>query len=470
MKRRTLLLLALMLPALCGCQAQPQSIYITEPAPTYGEPLVFETALEGQTQPEDRQAALEASFQSADGTVEFSFHIDQELPAGDLRILEAVPRPITGEDAQKLAQVVFPDCTFYDQEPQSSKLYSKEEVERNIALYTKYSDLSALTELYGSSAREQSIYVAHYREFWEKQLKKAKKENPHRLCDWEFKPDMYYYDIDQRDENNYWTEIYALTRKGDVEYLLSANKSTNPKNRHQKLGISVDGELLTHQLGWYSLVNGDFPTPDQVDQARERAQNILDELDVGRWRVRNAQLRPSDLVDGMCIEVEADMLLDGMLIPNRPGMEDGFAYSGVSMVLNSKAELAYLDLWNPMELKGTVTDRPNLLSLDELFAQAGERLTNATASDRFGHDMFPLHIEEERAGERLTCKVDVTKVEYTMARMKAPDDADTFYFYPELTFSGTAGYYGSETGTCHITCEEAPLFSISALDGELRVF
>lgn len=469
MKILKLILPALMLTVLCGCRARPEPVP-TEPAPTYGEPIFFETVPEGETLPEMQQAVLNDTFQSADGTVEFSFHIDQELPTKDLRILEAALRPVTGEDAKKLAEVVFPECTFYDQEPQTSQVYSREEVERNIELYTKYSDLSALTELYGGEARDYSIHIAEYREIWKKRLEKAKEENPHEICQWEFKPDMYYYDIDQRDANNYWNVIYSETRKGDVVYGLNVFRSSEPGRQVQKLDIGVSGELLSHQLGWYTLCHGDEPNETQIEKAKERAQDILDRLDVGRWKVTEAEAGYSRLANGSYIIVKAEMLLDDFQVPFITGIEDGWWLSNAYMGLTVDGEMVDFGLVLPMELKSTVTDRPNLLSLDTLLAKTKEKLTDTTASDQFGHNLFPLHIEEQKAGESLVCQVDVTKLEYTMARMKAPDDAETFYFYPVLTFHGTADYYGKDSGICHVTTEESPLFSISALNGEMTVY
>lgn len=469
MKILKLTALALLLTVLCGCQAK-QAPVPTEPAPTFGEPISFETVPEGETLPESQQAVLNDTFKSADGSVEFSFHIDQQLPTKNLRILEAALRPITGEDAKKLAEVVFPDCTFYDQEPQTSKLYSKEEVERNIELYTKYSDMALLTQLYGTGARDYSIHIAEYREIWKKRLKKAREENPHEICQWEFKPDMYYYDIDQRDANNYWNVIYSETQKGDVVYGLNVFHSSEPGSQVQKLDIGVSGQLLTHQLGWYTLCHGDEPTETQIEEAKKRAQDILDRLDVGRWQVTGGEVEYSSLAKGSYISVKAEMLLDNIQIPFATGIEDGWWLSSAYIGLTVDGEMVDFELVLPMELKGTVTDRPSLLSLDEILAQTKEKLTDTTASAQFGRNLFPLHIEEQKAGESLICKVDVSKLEYSMARMKAPDDADTFYFYPVLTFHGTADYYGQDSGTLHITTEECPLFSISALNGELTVY
>lgn len=468
MKLFKLVTLTLAMLLLCGCQSREGPQAATQPGPTFGEPMVFETLPEGETIPASQQIQLNDAFLSADGTVAFSIHIDQQLATEDLRILEARLRPITGADAQRLAEIVFPGCTFYDQEPQSSQVYSKEEVQRNIDLFTQYEDYDLLVELFGESARDQSFHVANNREFWKKQLKKAKEENPHEICQWEFKPDSYYYDLDGRDPNNHWNEIYAVTRKENVEYLLYALHSTDPDRQYQKLGIGIDGNMLTRPLGWHTLVHGDAPTEAHVEGAKVRAQEILDQLDVGHWQVVEAQVVQAGLTDGAYIAVEAGLLLDDVVIPDQWDAVDGYVTSHAYVALNTDGEVVDFDLWVPMELQGTVTDRPKMLPLEDIIAQAKEQLTQYTAWEEFGRLPMPLGMTQAQA---MTCQVDISQVEYTMARKKAPDDAETFYYYPVLTFLGTAQYYGDESGSLLTGSEErTPLFAVSTLDGTVTIF
>ncbi len=75
--------------------------------------------------------------------------IDQTISITEMPVVEVVPHNLTGEDVNHVAQTLLKDAVFYEQEPDSSPQYSKEELQEAISCWSQYTNDDAYSILYG---------------------------------------------------------------------------------------------------------------------------------------------------------------------------------------------------------------------------------------------------------------------------------------------------------------------------------
>lgn len=122
------------------------------------------------------------AFSSADGTVQFTMEIDDEVLDVPMPEVLVAPHFLTAEDARRIAGVLFGEADFYEAEPRFAPIYSKEDIQEKLARWEPY-------------AGDPSVdaYIQEYSTLQET----APLENPHTPCQWEFKKESFYYEAEE---------------------------------------------------------------------------------------------------------------------------------------------------------------------------------------------------------------------------------------------------------------------------------
>lgn len=155
------------------------------------------------------------SFTSLDGSVEFTWNVNQTINVGAMPVIEAVPHFFTNEDIERVAKALFGEsAVFYDIGPESERQLSKTELQEKIALLSQYINTE---DLYWLMGEEETVSdVKTWVEVYTQQYETAPDENTYVLCDWNLKPANYYDKNDDEKEN----ALIATTTIGDFDYTL----------------------------------------------------------------------------------------------------------------------------------------------------------------------------------------------------------------------------------------------------------
>lgn len=333
MKNQIIRMLALVLAAvtLCGCQAVRDEVKTT-----------LETTVDEAVGP--AQSVGTSTVEAAESTAPVS------------PLVEAIPHFITGEDARRVAEVLLPGTEFYEMEKEGQAKYSKEEAQRKIDFYSRYAGGSesgsyAMTEE-GSDVSTDDV-VRLSLDYWKKQGDTAGQGNPHRLCDWTMKSTTNYFDIGA---DSATSALYATAMVGDLDYTLSATAIDQPDRKISSIFLQLpvqQGNLEDTIYRSLVCVTGE-PGQEQVQAIRGKAQDWLDEMNLGKWQVGEATVKKASRGG----RTEYSVCVDAVPLWNGVAVEPGTALAGEAygksyafFELTANGELLRFYMYSPIAEK-----------------------------------------------------------------------------------------------------------------------
>ena len=162
--------------AMTGCAANPDKGTVT----SKNDGVFEQNMTVAATAPLDEQLHYTDTFSSHDGTAEYTITLDQELTSDPLPIVEVAPHFFTGEEVKHIAQVLFGDAEFYEQEPWDDPQYSKSQLQKKISLLSQLANKTALQELYGGDGdyADEIEIIQLYMQRYTTQMETAPDEPP----------------------------------------------------------------------------------------------------------------------------------------------------------------------------------------------------------------------------------------------------------------------------------------------------
>ena len=469
---------ALFLSLLAGCAESPKKDVVTSK-----NDGVFQQNITVQaTAPLDERLTYQDTFTSTDGTVTYTLDLDQELSSQPLPVVEVVPHYLTGEDVERVARAIFGDAEFYEKMPQTDPKFSKQQLQAYISWMSGLATQDALARLYQREGNGQTDFseevdlIKWYIQYFTTQLETAPEENPQKPCDWTFRGDKAY----QRDAHG--NDVISTTVKlGDIEYNIYA--LCRDKKDYKLSEVSVG---LSSGLGLFAetdylrakLCRTPEPTEEQVTAAREKAQALLDRMELGTWGIRDVHVEKQDFVDApeYTIEVLTTPVfggvpaLDGQLIylTGSDANASSYKISCASFRFSANGDLISFDLESPVDVKSVVNEGAATLPLEELMDRVKNyfSLTGLEETKQYGvmNSWYP---------EPMTCQVTISELEYGLARMNVPNQEGVFYYSPAIVVYGHPDFYSQATGE-HLENffetgqnERYDLVWINAVDGSI---
>ncbi|MEE1329072.1 MAG: DUF6034 family protein, partial [Oscillospiraceae bacterium] len=135
---------------------------------------------------------------------------------------------------------------------------------------------------------------------------------------------------------------------------------------------------------------------------------------------------------------------------------------------SANGDLIYFDMTAPVEVKTVVNESASILSTEDLMDLAREHLSLFGAEAQY---MAPILSNWYQ--KPFTCKVEIDRIEFGLARIRVPNKDFTFYYVPAFVLHGHATYYDKQTGAyIKFPYEpnlemERPLVWINAVDGSI---
>lgn len=397
------------------------------------------------------------SFTSLDGSVEFTWNVNQTINVGAMPVIEAVPHFFTNEDIERVAKALFGEsAVFYDIGPKLERQLSKTELQKKIALLSQYTNTE---DLYWLMGEEQTVSnVKAWVEAYTQQYETAPDENTYVLCDWNLKPANYYDKNDDEKEN----ALIATTTIGDFDYTLRV--SSRNENDYQTSSIFVglgDGSDPTYIEKTSSIAKlciTEEPTQQQIEAAKNKAQSMLDQIGLGEFTIARAFIEVRNFGDTPAYQIwiEAEPVYEsaavlygdfGRSYVAEEVYNSEFPVGQIQFFFSANCDLIAFGIHSLCEVKEVKNSNVSTLSMTELMEKAQNHMAlyDAEAMDRFTINALMLEVLTGRSMDSMDCKVAITELEYGLARFPVANST-SFYYAPAVVFYGTIDYCDPETG------------------------
>lgn len=434
---------------LCACQQTPETEIIT----SKNDGAFDANSVVSATEHNDPTATLEVhhedTFLSTDGRVEFSVKIDNYVSAADMPIFEVVPHYITEEDAKRVAYALFGNVEYYEAEAMLDPVYSKSEIQKKINRWSQYINQTAFSELYGEYSENTVNIIKKFISDYTEDYESAPVDNPHVLCQWQFKKIPYYYlpkaEINALDLDRENDGVQAALLLDGIPYRFNAetrNKDdykVNYINAYIYDGISPD--FIDSRIFRADLCRTEKPTDAQISMVKALAERMLTEMELGDWMVDECYI--STISYGNAAEyticINAVPVLNGTKVLRQPQLlsltsEDTYAsnynMTDASFQFSANGDLLNFVLYSPIDIANVVNDNVAVMNIDDLLEKGKTYLEH---SDFSQYDSNMLFNPED---ENIACSVSVNKIEYALSRIRVPNTEASYYYIPSLAFYG----------------------------------
>lgn len=465
---------------LCGCQAAPNKPVIVSKNDGSFDVNVVRSATHPTggagtaSEPEESLFRYQDDFTSTDGSVAFHMDIQEHYPDRAMPVVEVAPHFFTGEDAKRIAHVLFAERDYYEAEPLCAPVYSKAELQDRIARWTTHTGNAGMGP--GDYSEIRSVFLEKYAVL----LETAPEENPHIPCKWTFQKSSNYIntpeDAAKMDTSGDNDEIQATVKVGEIPYLFWVSTRNRSDFKISNLFAYPDHRDSPATADYYifrqMLCQTEKPSEEDLEKVKARAEALLKQMDVGDWVVDQCYLKEienydSDSLPEYTIVVTAVPGFRGaaaLRLPQYSTIKSEASYASnyyltdVQFAFNISGELVNLEMRAPVDVVSVINEDVQTLSKETLMELAKDY---STYSD---YATYGEPYEIEYTGEKLECRVTIGSAEYGLARVKAPNTDDSYYYVPAILFQGTAESFGKDSGSLYSQGRPVSLL-LNAVDG-----
>lgn len=440
------------------------------------------------------------TFTSTDGSVVFSLDIDTEVDFVPMPVVEVKPHFYTGEDAQRIAQVLMGDADFYEAEPWmgTGENLTRQEILDAIQRWTPYTSKENFADLFPWQ-KESPEYIEDATQFVKESIEMYTMflENDsgfsHTPALWRYQlSSQYFYSPEQMEELDVDTSqdvqtIKVTTTRDSIPYQLEFSIRDESDYKLSNLYLSISPEFSPHDLDRYlwnqTMLATEKPTEAQMRQAQEKAQAMLDQMGIGTWMVDDCYLEINTMtsVPEYTIKVTAVPVFEGVPAMRRNqlgNLKSDTAYASslyltdATFSFNAQGELVACDIFSPLNVTQVVNSNTAIMSMDELIQRAKKHVA---LSDMENYGLSGELLRSIQAsGEKLQCEINITEMQYGLIRVKVPNTDDSYYYVPGMILSGSVQYVGKDSGSVYMDIGEGlstenviPLVAINAVDGSI---
>lgn len=495
-KKRVLILMlfVFLLVTMCGCQSSPERASVTSKNDGAFDTNVVQSAKETPNGESSYVVTSVDEFYSTDGTVKFQMNINEEVISAKMPVVEVSPHYLTEDDAKRVAEVLFPECVFYESRPDFEFQLSKQEIREYTERWTEYLNIENLITLYGedkSGISESDIIYA-----LKKSIEQLNADYPladetyDELCKWTFQPDSLYSYTPQslvgEDLSNDNEKISADVNLNGIPYRLCFSKRNQPDFKLNYIyafpytyisPVGIDSAIYRA-----ILCRTEEPTQERIEQIKESAQKMLDQMNLGTWEIDECKLYSNEIGSATeyIIEMSAVPTFNGIPAIRRPQLanlksETSFAsnyyLTDATFRFSSEGKLLLFEMYSTIDISHVINENVATIPIESLLEKARDQLS-LSDYNYYGVSGDLLEQLQKQAKEDFECNVEICKLEYGMLRVKAPDTDERYYYVPGIVLSGTVDYFGKKTGTLYEASGDTlydsriiPLIALNAVDG-----
>lgn len=237
----------------------------------------------------------------------------------------------------------------------------------------------------------------------------------------------------------------ALIRDGELSYKYCVTRESTEDYSVQSIRAAICSEYSSpwdietlHMIK--TVCSASAPTQAQLSSAQERAEGLIEALDIGEWAISSCEAevykywRNEDM-PAYVISIKAVPVYGGVESLLLPQLEElgrsrgaaGYYYSALEITLSPDGHFVEMEYTSPLDIMETVSADAATIDLRRAVdALAGE--LEASGAAFFGDTLgMP-------PGGKISACVD--KMRVGMARIPAEDAADAFYIIPAVQLCG----------------------------------
>lgn len=432
-------------------------------------------ATAGQQGPEDEDV-----FFSTDGTVEFHFNNGEMSAVEEFPIYEVVPHYLSETDVKRAAHAIFGDVEFLEAPPEFDTIYTKDEIAERIERWTPYTSDEAVYELFGEE-RDTAEIVKGFIEDYNRMYETAPDKKAAIPCQWTLKKESYYYDaaeeVAKMDTSRDDDMIQATVDLGNTKYTFQARTRNREDHKLNYISAFLDGGIspdgIDGRMMRALLCRTEEPTEDQIELAKQKAAEILREIDLGDWKVDQCNLETRYYGDTpeYTIFVTAVPTINGIAAARYPQLDtygdvndpyaSNYFFTDASFEFSANGELLEFRMYSPLDVSHIENNAP-VLSIAALLEEARNLLA---LSNYYQYDKsWVIDFVDEEIG----CTVDICECAYQMSRMKVPNTDDHYRYVPSLQVRGNIHIFGKQSGNVYYESDTPEsLLTLNAIDGSV---
>lgn len=452
---------------LCGCQSPPEENVViskndglfdiqviqsaTESSQSYSDSESFGT--ESQEDVSAQVHQCNEQFLSTDGKVHFNLDFNVSIPNSHLPVVEVTPHNLTEEDVERVAKVLFGEADFYEAEPLGEEVYSKSELQEKINRLLNYTG-----NVTGNSALFEQAKETFIKQ-WSVMLETAPTEIQHIPCTWEYRKSSYYYyspeeyaSLDVSQDND---ELHVLVKSEEIPYLYTVSTRNKSDFKVNNIHVYIDDGPSPFEADRYIFQNmlcqTEKPTEQDLEALKKKAEDLLQKMELGLWKADECYIEVADhnQVPEYIVVVKAVPEFQGVSAARRPQFssikgEDIYAsnyyLSDAEFRFSKNGDLLSFDMYSPIDTASVINSNVQIMDFESIINRAKDQLS---LSDREYYDRKNYMKSSE---EELTCRVDISRADFGMVRVKAPNTDEHYYYVPGIIFHGGAVFIGEETG------------------------
>lgn len=480
MKRILCMLLATS-TLLCGCMNAPQKSIVISKADSGFDKKIRISSNVQHLQNEELKQIYTDSFLSTDDSVEFVLDIDTTVKNCDMPVVEVVPHYLTEADAQRVARVLFGNKDCYEKKPILAERFSRREIQNKLLRWAKYVNNNSIRELFGQESEFILELVKDSIAHYTTELDLAPGDEINKKCQWTFKDEAYYTfsleDIAAGEEMLGNNAIMATYEVGDVSYsykVVTRNKNDyklNMISAHLFGGTSPMG--IDERIFTAHLCRTDEPTEEQIKYISQKAEMMLEEMDLGSWEINQCAVQTTYYGDQpeYMVHINATPLLCGVAAAQQPELYNlnsdslyasNYYMTNVSMNFSANGEIIDFEMVSPIEIKEIINENVAVIEICQLIETAKNHLMH---SDFHAYGIENL---DQVAGEELNYTVRITDLSYNLLRIRVPNTEDAYYYVPGIVLEGYEECTGKESNNLYyISNEPQVMIALNAVDGTI---
>lgn len=425
--------LSLLFSLLCGCLPTPEKEIVTSKNDGF-----FEAALESPPASGTESVSLGPQVYNGsivtsdiDGSICAKLQIVNTAP-----VLLVRPKQIGAETARRIGEVLFGDSPIYEY----STVKSKSELEGIILGLRQFiSDRAALVEYYNGNEEIAESVISDYKlriANYEQAYASAPEDVVPRLCDWVFHPRSYYEEpsnITAATDISYnKTEtIEAMGTMDGLPYSYEVFVRSESDYRCNMVFFHVDDLSVSES----AIFSNRVPTDENMTWAKELAEELLEEMDLGDWVTDSCEVVSCMLSNGELgyrIIVNMAPVYEGIKVTRQEQLDNllhddpnasNYKYESIRFDFTTDRLLAF-EYQGGLEKVGIVNSNVRLIDSQAL-------------KEAFEQYVKTLQVDQLTAWECSKVKINVDYVEFGFCRTRIKNNQSDFYLVPAYTFSGS---------------------------------
>lgn len=474
------LLLTILLSA---CQASPEKEAVTSRNDGSFDTNVVQSAEESHTPDQTEALSVSDTFLSTDGSVTFQIAIQDFVKNPSMPVVEVTPHFLTEEDARNAALALFgSSAIFYEAEPALNERFTKQEVIAQINRWSPYTSTEGMQQLFPDgndvywedNAQTIRDYITY---LTSKYLDDEAPDYVRPQCQWKFHKSSHYiygsddevpYDTSQdNDEISAWIP----SKDGYIGVFTASRRNKNDfKINNISAHATTGGPLLLDDEIYRREKLRDKPTQEQITAAVDKAQKIMDQMQLGTWKAEFTHVSnlPRGDVTEYRIHVVALPVFQGVPSLHRPQLGNlksteiyasNYYLTEADFEFSADGTLMDFFLYSPLDVKQIVNDNVKVMAMEDIVNRAKEQLSLS--------DAYEYGAVLDNVGKDYNCTVSITQFEYGLTRTKAPNTDESYYYVPAAIFLGNVEYRYQTSGETFYFQEDVPLLMINAVDGSV---